>query len=129
MWKASRRLLSSLSSPGASQGVLHDRTCAHTLPTMAKRTSEAPPGASVPPEVLALVERFADNREAYRRGAYNEAQLRREFIDPLFKALGWDIDNTAGYAEAYKDVIHEDSIRIGGAGPGRARQPRLAATQ
>ena len=82
---------------------------------MAKRISEAPPATPVPPEVAALVQRFADHREAYRGGTYNEAQLRREFIDPLFKALGWDIDNTAGYAEAYKDVIHEDSIRIGGA--------------
>lgn len=82
---------------------------------MAKRRSEAAPATPVPPEVAALVERFADHREAYRAGTYNEAQLRREFIDPLFKALGWDVDNTAGYAEAYKDVIHEDSIRIGGA--------------
>src|ERR1019366_969073 len=29
------------------------------------------------------------------------------------KALGWDIDNTQGHAEAYKDVIHEDAIKIG----------------
>jgi len=82
---------------------------------MAKSKSDAPARDPLPPEVGQLVERFTSNREAYRRGTYNEAQLRREFIDPLFKALGWDIDNTAGYAEAYKDVIHEDSIRIGGA--------------
>ncbi|MCL5279873.1 MAG: N-6 DNA methylase, partial [Planctomycetes bacterium] len=42
-----------------------------------------------------------------------ETQLRREYIDPFFKALGWDVDNTRGWAEAYKDVIHEDAIRIG----------------
>ena len=41
--------------------------------------------------------------------------MRREFIDPFFTALGWDVDNRAGYAEAYKDVIHEDAIRIGAA--------------
>ncbi|MCD6136078.1 hypothetical protein J7J63_05125, partial [Candidatus Bipolaricaulota bacterium] len=29
--------------------------------------------------------------------------------------LGWDIDNEQGYAEAYKDVVHEDAIKIGGA--------------
>jgi hypothetical protein len=60
-----------------------------------------------------LVERFDRNRDAYRSGQYNETQLRREFLDPLFKALGWDIDNEQGYAEAYKDVIHEDAIRVG----------------
>jgi hypothetical protein len=60
------------------------------------------------------VERFGRNVEAYRRGSYNETQVRREFIDPLFRALGWDIDNQFGYAEAYKDVIHEDAIKVGG---------------
>ena len=48
-------------------------------------------------------------------GRYNETQLRREFVDPMFKALGWDMENTSGYAEAYQDVIHEDSIKLGGA--------------
>jgi hypothetical protein len=71
--------------------------------------------STVPAEVGGLVERFARNREAYRSAAYNETQARREFIDPLFKALGWDVDNESGLAEAYKDVIHEDAIKVGGA--------------
>jgi type I restriction-modification system DNA methylase subunit len=66
-------------------------------------------------EISALVERFERNREAYLSGDYNETQLRREFIDPFFAALGWDVDNKQGYAEAYKDVVHEDAIKIGGA--------------
>jgi predicted type IV restriction endonuclease len=70
---------------------------------------------TVPKEISELVERFDRNREAYRCAQYNETQLRREFIDPFFKALGWDIDNEKGYAEAYKDVIHEDAIKVGGA--------------
>ncbi len=69
----------------------------------------------VPPEVSSLVERFTRNRESYKNPAYNETQVRREFIDPLFEALGWDVDNEQGFAEAYKDVIHEDAIKIGGA--------------
>lgn len=32
----------------------------------------------------------------------------------MFKALGWDIDNEQGYAEAYKEVVHEDAIKVGG---------------
>ncbi len=68
----------------------------------------------VPQEIFGLVGRFENNREAYRSGTYNETQLRREFIDPFFKILGWDVDNEKGYAEAYKDVIHEDSIKVGG---------------
>jgi type I restriction-modification system DNA methylase subunit len=68
------------------------------------------------PHVIAdLVERFEQQGDAYKSGQYNEAQLRKEFVDPMFKALGWDMDNVSGYAEAYKDVIHEDAIKIGGA--------------
>lgn len=60
---------------------------------------------TAPKEIEALMEHFSRSRDAYHSGKYNETQLRREFIDPFFKALGWDMDNTAGHAEAYKDVI------------------------
>lgn len=69
---------------------------------------------AAPKEIVELVERFESNREAYKSGHYNETQVRREFVDPLFKALGWDIDNEQGFAEAYKNVIHEDAIKVGG---------------
>src|SRR3990170_7634671 len=65
-------------------------------------------------EILGLVGRFENNLDAYRSGSYNETQLRREFVDPFFKILGWDVNNEKGYAEAYKDVIHGDSIKVGG---------------
>ena len=42
----------------------------------------------VPQKMIDLVSRFEENRAAYASNAYNEAQLRREFIDPLFTALG-----------------------------------------
>jgi type I restriction-modification system DNA methylase subunit len=62
-----------------------------------------------------LVDRFDRNIEAYRNSAYKEAQLRAEFIDPFFEALGWDVTNKAGNAEQYKDVILEDAIKVAGA--------------
>src|SRR6266480_2055100 len=68
---------------------------------------------TVPKQVLELVDLFERNREAYRSPQYNETQLRHQFLDPFFKALGWDIDNERGYAEAYKDVIHEDAVKVG----------------
>ncbi len=68
-----------------------------------------------PQAILNLVERFERNIASYRAGGYNEAQVRTEFIDPMFEALGWDMANRAGRAEAYKDVIHEDAIKVGGA--------------
>ena len=38
-------------------------------------------------QICNLVERFERNIEAYHSPAYNETQLRREFIDPFFEAL------------------------------------------
>src|SRR5690606_13578368 len=35
-------------------------------------------------------------------------------LNPFFIALGWDVSNEAGYAEGYKDVVHEDRVRIHG---------------
>ena len=61
-----------------------------------------------------MVEHFDRNAEAYRSGNYSEAQLRQEFLNPFFWALGWDVENRQGFAEAYKDVIHEDSVKIEG---------------
>jgi hypothetical protein len=43
----------------------------------------------------------------------NETEVRVQFVDPLFEALGWDIHNKQGYSETYKDVIHEYSLRSG----------------
>lgn len=65
-----------------------------------------------PESIVQLVERFALHRDQYQQTGYNETQLRREFLDPLFKALGWDVDNRQGHHEAYKEVIHEDAIRV-----------------
>jgi len=62
--------------------------------------------------VAELVERFARNADAYRRAEYKEAEVRNEFIEPFFAALGWDVHNLSGHAEAYKDVIHEESLRV-----------------
>lgn len=46
-----------------------------------------------PKIICDLVERFRLHKDAYQASSYNETQVRREFIDPFFKALGWDIDN------------------------------------
>ena len=60
------------------------------------------------------VELFARNREQYRGAEYKEAPLRREFLDPFFEALGWDVTNKQGWAEQYKEVVNEDALKIAG---------------
>lgn len=69
---------------------------------------------AAPNTVIDLVGRYHSHAADYKSTSYNETQVRREFIDPLFEALGWDMNNRQGYAEAYKDVIHEDTLKIGG---------------
>lgn len=60
--------------------------------------------------VQELIERYNRNCAAYRSQQYNEAQLRIEFYNLFFEALGWDVNNKQGYAEAYKDVVNEDTL-------------------
>jgi type I restriction-modification system DNA methylase subunit len=66
-------------------------------------------------KIVSLVTRFEDQYQSYKHSDYNETLTRRDFIDPFFKALGWDIDNEEGYAEAYREVIHEDKVKVSGA--------------
>ena len=47
---------------------------------------------SVPDVVRKLVERFEEHEAEYRH-SYSEAQVRQDFIDPLFEALGWEVEN------------------------------------
>jgi type I restriction-modification system DNA methylase subunit/predicted type IV restriction endonuclease len=75
-----------------------------------------------PQIILELIDRFERNLDDYKSGVYNETQVRREFIDPFFEALGWDVNNKEGNAEAYKDAVKvsgvtkapDYSFRIGG---------------
>ena len=65
-------------------------------------------------KIESLVFRFEEQFESYKNSDYNETLTRRDFIDPFFKVLGWDIDNESGYAEAYREVIHEDKVKVSG---------------
>ncbi len=57
------------------------------------------------PEIIQqLVKRFEEHKETYRSGKYNETELMREFFDPFFEALGWDVFNKQGYAEIYLGI-------------------------
>ncbi|NQE05281.1 hypothetical protein C5S32_05360, partial [ANME-1 cluster archaeon GoMg1] len=64
-------------------------------------------------KVKELVDRFRRNLDVYKKSTYNETQVRQEFINPFFEALGWDVSNKEGYAEQYKEVVHEDAIKVG----------------
>ncbi|MCH8323371.1 MAG: restriction endonuclease subunit R, partial [Proteobacteria bacterium] len=59
-----------------------------------------------------LIGQFAANIDSYKSPAYDETTTRIDFINKFFSLLGWDMDNTQGYSEDYREVIHEDTVRI-----------------
>jgi hypothetical protein len=63
-----------------------------------------------PKRIIELVEKYKLNHTRYRN--YNEEQIKQEFINPFFDALGWDVYNKNDIAPQYRDVIFEDSLRI-----------------
>ncbi|MHC5936538.1 hypothetical protein [Nostoc sp.] len=67
---------------------------------------------TAPPSIIQLIDHFHSSIDLYRAGSLNETQTRIEFIDPFFAALGWDIRNEQQASDIYKDVVHEDSLKI-----------------
>jgi len=67
-----------------------------------------------PTLITEKVRQFEEHLETYTSSEYSEAQLRVDFLNPMLKALGWDVDNENDHAEAYRDVVYEDAIKVGG---------------
>jgi len=55
----------------------------------------------------ALILKFEKDRHHYLSKGYPEAQVRLDFLNPFFKALGWDIENKALKPPHQRDVIVE----------------------
>lgn len=89
---------------------------------MIRRIAGMPTPAEYRKHIEGLVNRFENHRQLYlapspltvKGKTYNETELRREFVDRVFWCLGWDVNNDKGYSEAYKDVVHEDPIKVRG---------------
>ncbi len=68
---------------------------------------------TAPASIHKLVETFEQNLDSYR-STKNETELRREFLDKFFAALGWDVANEKAYDEQGKEVVHEFSVEVSG---------------
>ena len=62
---------------------------------------------TAPDNLYQLVEKFERDQRQFQQPDYNEAQLRQEFVNPFFAALGWDVGDS-------KQVLHEAGLRSGG---------------
>ncbi|MDI6760940.1 MAG: N-6 DNA methylase, partial [Candidatus Brocadiaceae bacterium] len=63
--------------------------------------------STVRENIKSLVEKFERDKHHYLSKDYLEAQTRKDFIDPLFEALGWDISNKAGLPPFEREVLLE----------------------
>ena len=65
-------------------------------------------------ELSRLTGIFEKNLSHYKKAGYDEASLRQEFLNPLFSALGWDVENKAGHIPQKREVEVESRTQIGG---------------
>jgi len=63
-------------------------------------------------KIKELVDNFARNEADYCRSSsgYNETQVRRDFVDPFFETLGWDLQNRKGLQQNLREVAHEGRV-------------------
>lgn len=61
--------------------------------------------------ITKLVKKYHTNRQLYLQPEYSEAQLRVDFIDPLFELFGWDIKNSQGKPTNEREVIVEEPLK------------------
>lgn len=63
-------------------------------------------------DIKDLIEKYKSDRDNCLKSSYNETQLRNDFIDPLLKCFGWDVDNDKSKTQFLRDVIQEEYIEV-----------------
>lgn len=74
-------------------------------------------------QVLALADTYHAHYDQYRRATYNETEVRVDFVNPLFRALGWDVLNERGLPQHLREVKHEANVVVEEEGEGRKKRP------
>jgi hypothetical protein len=64
-------------------------------------------------ELSTLVESFRRRRPHLKVEGYDEMQLRTDFLNPLWKALGWDVENRARQPQSLREVEVETRVHVG----------------
>jgi len=60
-----------------------------------------------------LIERFEMHaKDRYLKSDYQEAEVRKDFIDPFLKALGWDVDHEREHNPYEQEVKVERSVSV-----------------
>jgi predicted type IV restriction endonuclease len=65
-------------------------------------------------ELTRLVAHFDRHLADFKGPAYDEANVRKDFLDPFFRALGWDMDNRSGLIPRDREVEIESRTSFAG---------------
>lgn len=63
--------------------------------------------AKIKEDIQELADRFGTNQTEYNSSGYLESQLRTDFINELFKVLGWDVVNKNKLSRIQREVLVE----------------------
>lgn len=74
-------------------------------------------------QVRTLVDTYQTHYEQYHRATYNETEVRVDFVNPLFGALGWDVLNERGLPQHLREVKHEANVVVEESGENRKKRP------
>lgn len=65
-----------------------------------------------PQKIKNLVKKFEENYKHYQSKSYREQDLRHEFLNPFFHALGWDMEDRQNLGPR-RDVRYEEQTKSG----------------
>jgi hypothetical protein len=65
-------------------------------------------------ELVRLTTAFRKNVSHFKSDAYDESALRNDYLIPLWRALGWDVENLQGATQPLREVQIESRVDIAG---------------
>jgi hypothetical protein len=65
-------------------------------------------------ELARLTGSFRKNISHLKSEAYDESALRNDYLSPLWRALGWDVENQQGATQPLREVQTESRVDIAG---------------
>lgn len=76
--------------------------------------AEAASFASFSEQLAGLVASFHKRLPHLRSDEYDESSLRNDYLTPLWRALGWDVENRLGATQSLREVHIESRVDIAG---------------
>jgi len=63
-------------------------------------------------QLKVLIRAFEKEYDILKKSEYKETSLRIDFINPLLKTFGWDVDNESARSQFLRDVVQEETIDV-----------------